>query len=353
MTTQLPFVSVVIPTQDRLPLLRQCLEALNEQDYPAERMEVIVVADGCSDGTAAVLSDASFAFPLRVLVQEASGAAAARNRGAKEARGELLLFLDDDVIASPGLVTAHVAAHGQDGERVVVGPYLIAPPDGNDFTVEALATFWEKTFAAMARPDRVPSFGDLLSGNLSLGAAIFERLGRFNPAFPDCGIEDYEFGVRVVEKNIPILLAPAAYARHLETTNLRRSLARNRRGGSSVLILAELHPTVLPTERLLHIEPWVRHLVFRRSRLGEWLAELGYLLLVVAQRLRLRRVWRYGYGHLRTYWFWRGVRDRVGTEDVCDSVVSRLRRDHRPRTGGKEIPAAPITGTAQEPRAMS
>jgi GT2 family glycosyltransferase len=325
----LPTVTVIIPTYNRLPVLRRCLDALGGQRYPTSRMEVIVVADGCSDGTAATLRATRQPFDLTVLEQENAGAAAARNRGAQAARGELLLFLDDDVIASPNLVAAHAAAHAGSGERAVVGPYPLDPPSRTDYMAQALHGFWARTFREMADPAHRPSFGDLLTGNLSIRGTTFARLGGFDPAFPGCGIEDYEFGVRVLQSGIPIVFQPRAEARHLETTDLRSSLARNRSGGGSALILAELHPHVLPTTRLPERSPWAHRLVFRTPRLGALLAECAYHGLRVAQALRLRRLWIAVYGRLRTYWFWRGVRDRVETEEEWNVRLDRLVRERR------------------------
>jgi len=331
MSKDVPFVSVVIPTHNRLPVLWRCLDALNEQQHPSDRLEVIVVTDGCTDGTADALRATSFRLDLRVIEQQGAGAAAARNRGAKEARGDLLLFLDDDVIASTYLVAAHVDAHADGCERVVVGPYPLDPPGRTDYMAEALHGFWIRTFEAMADPAHRSTFGDLLSGNLSLRAASFKRLGGFDIAFPGCGIEDYEFGVRVLRSGVPIVFERRAHARHLETTDLRRSLARNRSGGSSVLILAELHPDVLHTTRLHERNPWAHRMVFRAPRLGAALAESGYHALRFAQTLRLRGVWSSIYGRLRTYWFWRGVRDRVGTEEEWQQRLERLQREHQAR----------------------
>lgn len=312
-TAALEQVSVVIPTHNRRTALLQCLDALARQDYPAARLEVLVVADGCTDDTIAALSGYSFPAALRILQQPGAGAAAARNRGAGAARGDLLLFLDDDVIASVGLVNAHVEAHAVDRPRVVVGPYLLDPPREPDYLSEALGRFWGKAFARLADADREPSYTDLLSGNLSVPAHLFDRLGGFDPAFPECGIEDYELGVRVVRAEIPIVFAPDARARHLDTTDLRRSLARNRRGGSSLVLLARRHPSIVHKSPLVRPGSLVQKLAFEHPVLGGWYARLAFRVLSLAQALRLKRLWYGVYGRLRLYWFWLGVHDQAGT----------------------------------------
>lgn len=104
-----PLVSVVIPTRDRADLLRGAVESALAQDYP--EIEVIVVDDGSRDETASVVADLRHSGSVRALRNETSvGAAAARNRGAEAAEGDLLLFEDDDCRSEPGRVEKLVAA---------------------------------------------------------------------------------------------------------------------------------------------------------------------------------------------------------------------------------------------------
>lgn len=321
-----PFVSVVIPTHDRLPILRQCLCALAVQRYPGDRMEVIVVADGCSDGTVEALSAMPQPVHVSVVSQPSMGAAAARNRGARAAHGEILLFLDDDVIASEGLIAAHAASHSRDADRVVVGPYLLDPPSGTDYLQQVLSGFWRRLFETMAMPGHVPRYEDIVAGNLSMHASTFHRMGGFSEAFPSCGVEDYELGVRLLEDGVRSVFAPDAYARHLETTDLPRSLARNRRGGAASVTLVRLHPFLLPATRLEKPTGWALRLAFRMPRTGKVIAALAFRLLGWAQRMRLRKIWMWIYGRLRSYWFWHGVRDELPTEHELAAFIAGVSR---------------------------
>lgn len=110
-------VSVVVRSKDEGRRLRLALTSLARQSAPAE---VIVVDDGSSDDTADVVAEASHWLPLRIVSHAAAkGRSAAANAGARQASGEILLFLDGDNIASPDLVERHAAIHA--GERVLVG----------------------------------------------------------------------------------------------------------------------------------------------------------------------------------------------------------------------------------------
>jgi glycosyltransferase involved in cell wall biosynthesis len=105
-------VSVIIRSKDEAPRLRLTLASLRGQ---AALFEVVVVDDGSRDGTGAVVA-AARELPVRAVRHESgAGRSAAANAGAALARGDVLLFLDGDTLAGPGLLAAHAAAHGRPG----------------------------------------------------------------------------------------------------------------------------------------------------------------------------------------------------------------------------------------------
>ncbi len=113
-------VSVIIPTHNRCKSLVRLLNALASQNYPLHLIEVIVVADGCKDATIEMLKTYHSEYLLRYVCLEGRGPAIARNEGAQLAKGSLLLFIDDDIDPSTGLIEAHVLAHNKPN-KVVIG----------------------------------------------------------------------------------------------------------------------------------------------------------------------------------------------------------------------------------------
>lgn len=95
-----PHITVVVPTFDRVELLRHCLTGIRGQSMAAEKYEIVVVDDGSTDGTTELLSAqaSSGRVPLTWHRQSRAGPSAARNLGLLQARGELIAFTDDDCI---------------------------------------------------------------------------------------------------------------------------------------------------------------------------------------------------------------------------------------------------------------
>ena len=319
-----PEVSIVIPTHDRVEFVVQCLGALARQDVEPARFEVIVVADGCTDGTPSRLREPSWPFELRVLEQPARGAAAARNLGAASARSRLLLFLDDDVIASTRLVHAHILAHAGGTPMAAVGPYLIQRRSDASYIIDRVAGFWEDTFGRMSADDWQPSYQDFVSGNLSIPAELFRKVGGFDAGFARCSVEDYELGARLLEAGVRLRFLPNATAVHLETMDLRRSLVRAYRVGGGDLMLARLHPQIAGQLPFRRVDAVTRTLVFTLPKLGATLAAAVERTLPVLERLDLESRWNRAYRRLKKYWYWRGVADEGVTLPELQRFVAEI-----------------------------
>lgn len=105
-------LSAIVPTHERPTVLRQCLETLRDQHVDPERFEVVVVDDGSASDIAAIVGDVAAGGPIRMLCERQSltGLNGARNRGAAVAGGDVLAFLDDDTLVSPGWAQAMLSA---------------------------------------------------------------------------------------------------------------------------------------------------------------------------------------------------------------------------------------------------
>ena len=253
--------TVVIPTHERRDTVVRTVEALARQ--ASGDFEVVVVVDGSSDGSAAALRALRTPFPLRVLEQSNRGAGAARNAGAAVAGGELLLFLDDDMEADPRLLEEHDRSQ-REGADLVIGDIPLHPSSPRNVLSSGVAS-WARARAERlaAKPADVP-LADLLTGQMSIGRELFERLGGFDASFTKDGSfggEDIDFGYRVLKAGCSVVFNGAAISLQYFDVDPGDYLDRERDAGRAARELALKHP-----ERAEQIGGGVR-LHTRRSRL--------------------------------------------------------------------------------------
>ncbi|MBI4447204.1 MAG: polysaccharide deacetylase family protein [Acidobacteria bacterium] len=218
--------SIIIPTLFRASLLRETLESLSHQTD--RDFEVIVVCDGEDPQTRELADRYTATYPLRwVFHDQNEGQAVARNRGAQEALGEFLLFLDDDTTPSADWVSRHVGGHAKYGlgrDVVVCGRILeIYPYPPRSHTDRFLRVEREHQIAALedscqrrqADFSRYACFGL----NSSIRRSLFLTTGGFDSALRFVG-EDFELGTRLHNDGIQFFFERCAIVRHRNTKDL-------------------------------------------------------------------------------------------------------------------------------------
>ncbi|MGH9590933.1 MAG: glycosyltransferase family 2 protein [Terracidiphilus sp.] len=194
-------ISVVVPTFNRRELVKRAVESLFAQTFPAGQYEVIVVVDGSEDGTADALREMKAPCRFTVVEQPNGGLAAARNSGARVAEGDLLLFLDDDMLCVPELVEAHVEAHRNAARTVGFGCILLSPESPPSLAAECfnreLGAFYLRQKASDA--DAVEDLEHVF-GNSSLSRELLKEAGGFDASFRMR--EDLELWVRLTAMKV-------------------------------------------------------------------------------------------------------------------------------------------------------
>ena len=179
-------VSVVIPTYNRAEFVREAIASVLRQDYPD--VELVVVDDGSSDGTAAVVRE--FGTAVRYLWQENRGVSAARNRGAAACAGDLIAFLDSDDLWMPGKVAAQVAyfeAHPEAQACHTDEVWIRRGVRVNERHVHRKQGGWQ-FLASLSRCLISPSA-------IMMRRGLWDRLGGFDETLPAC--EDYDLWLRL------------------------------------------------------------------------------------------------------------------------------------------------------------
>jgi glycosyltransferase involved in cell wall biosynthesis len=208
-----PYFSVVIPTYNRVARLRHVITALEQQTYPLDTFEVVVVSDGSTDDTHAYLETLRSTVRVRWFAQANRGPAAARNAGIQKAEGEFIVFIDDDVVPEPQLLGEHACSHREAGRDVVVlGPLLT--PEGFEMTPWVR---WEqdmlmKQYSAMLRGDWSATARQFYTGNASLRRSHILAVGGFDEGFRRA--EDVELAYRLADKGLEFVFNMQAAGMH-------------------------------------------------------------------------------------------------------------------------------------------
>lgn len=234
---RLPSVSVVIPVMDRAGELRRCLESLRAVRYPTDRLEILVVDDGSADASREV----ALAHGAAVIASggRGRGPAAARNRGAATARGELLAFIDSDCIASETWLV-DLATRFEDPEISAVGGRV----DG--LHASSLLDRYEAEMSSLylGPRDRTGQGGNdtfyLPSCNLLVRRRAFEAAGGFQEAL-QIG-EDVDLTWRLRDLGGRIVYTPVGRVRHEHRNRAGPFLRRRFQYGTSEGPLQRLHP---------------------------------------------------------------------------------------------------------------
>lgn len=199
--TTWPLVSVVIPVFNAAAYLREAIDSVLGQDYPA--MDVILVDDGSDDGGLEIMR--SYGERVRVIRQDRAGPAAARNIGIRAARGDYLAFHDADDVWMPGKLTAQMRFMQAHPEfHIVFGQFAFWTPDANRHYPDPLRF--------LERPDsweiKQPLSGCIYADELMdsciamitpvVRREVFDALGGFDEAL--LGGSDYDFWLRATHR---------------------------------------------------------------------------------------------------------------------------------------------------------
>lgn len=204
------FISIVIPTYNRKPILEKCLRALEKQQFTDNKIsqyEVILVDDGSTDGTLEWLekhrSELSHVYPFS---QAHLGPAAARNLGVENAKGDIIIFIDSDLVVTERFLQSHADALEKGKQSL-----------GHD----RLFTYgWVINTCNFENPTSEPykitdfSAAYFATGNVAIPRKWLEKVGLFDTRFQLYGWEDLELGVRLKQLGLKLIKCPEAVGYH-------------------------------------------------------------------------------------------------------------------------------------------
>jgi glycosyltransferase involved in cell wall biosynthesis len=285
-----PKLTVSLCTYNRKSVLRQCLERLARQRLAPGTFEIVLVDDGSVDGTEAALAGLKLPVPLRALRQANGGLSAARNAGLAEARGALVLFINDDTLAAPDLVERHLERHAAHaGEEVAVLGTFEQPEAalGN-----ALLRYLEGSteifsYCQLGRGERYDGFR-FWTCNVSVALAAVRAAGGFDESFRHYGCEDTDLGFRLGARGIPVVYEPGARAWHLHAMDFDYVRGRAQGVARAYVRLVRKHPRLIGLwgNESVSIESCTRKLARGEVAQVELEAALGELARIDVGALR-------------------------------------------------------------------
>lgn len=193
-------LSIILPTYNRKEQLTQAINGLENQSFDKDEFEVIVISDGSTDGTHEYLNELKTDLNFKWLQQANQGAAATRNNGISHATGDIVLFIDDDIVPDERLLAQHYQSHQDENfpeNLIVIGPMLTPADYRYEPWVEWEQEMLYKQYDAMNRGDWAPTARQFYTGNSSIPLAYLKESGGFDASF--LRAEDVELAFRLAD----------------------------------------------------------------------------------------------------------------------------------------------------------
>ena len=236
-------VSVVIPTYNRLPILKKCLASLENQILigEIEDYEIVLVDDGSTDGTIDWLKNNIQTFPhLKLFEQTHGGPALGRNLGVEKSNGELIVFIDSDLVVEKYFLTNHVKsiirAWRKLGNRKcftygsVINTSNFINPNSEPFKLQDF------------------SWAYFATGNVCIDKKVLEKSGLFDASFRLYGWEDLELGERLRNMGVKLIKCPRAIGYHwhpaLALDQIPQLIRIEKERAKMGLVFYRKHPTL-------------------------------------------------------------------------------------------------------------
>ena len=231
-------VTIVIPTYNRADSLPKVLSKLLLQQEILNDIDIIVVDDGSTDDTKERVKEfvEKFSVNIHYLYKQNTGASGARNLGIKKAQGEIILFLDSDIIPSEALISEHLKFHEKypQDNFALRGSTKTSAEQLNTIRTVEIAEIEKETQNGTNAEYIELCWEDFNSGNISLKKDFLLKNGLFDEEMS--AFEDNELGYRLGKRNLKLFHSNKAMGFHLHTVNLQQYFRYAEKYGKSLAI---------------------------------------------------------------------------------------------------------------------
>lgn len=299
-------ISVVIPTRNRTEVFKKVLESLSGQSLDKEAFEVIVVGEEEQIGS--FFSSGEFGFKFCYYQSLKKGAGAKRNIGIMKAHFQVILFLDDDMVAGRNLLEEHLKYHKKfDFMTGVLGKIEIpGEVEQNIFTEYLLKNDLQNTYENID-PERV-DFMYFYTGNISLPRNVLLEVGAFDEDFKSYGYEDLELGYRLKKKGFIVKYNENAIGHHFYLRRFQSYLQRRFLMGKAAVIFCEKHPE-LKGKLSIHPRKWKEILILNRLTEEFWKNKVK----MWEKEANIKKLYKF-YDFFLNYYYWKGIKEGLKEE---------------------------------------
>ncbi|MFT5193116.1 MAG: glycosyltransferase involved in cell wall biosynthesis [Cellvibrionaceae bacterium] len=313
-------LSIVLPTYNRKQQLMQVIDGLESQTFNKDDFEVIIVSDGSTDGTHQCMEQLKTPLNLSWFKQTNQGVAATRNHGFAKARGEIILFIDDDVVPDKDLLTQHYQTHLEAGmlkNLVVIGPMLSPPNHQYKPWVEWEQSMLYKQYDSINRGDWEPTARQFYTGNSSIHLTFLKDSGGFDATF--LRAEDIELAFRLAEKGAKFVFNNKAIGYHYAQRSYASWANIPYSYGCNDVIFTVQHgqtwliPTVMEEygERHLFIR-LMNKLCMDRALISNMLQSIFRVTANTSHAIGLKSISRASYSFIFNIRHYQGMSDQLG-----------------------------------------
>jgi len=233
--------SVIIPSYNPTLKLTETLDKLVLQSAFIDELIIIIDNNNYSDFAKSLVGKYTNTLKIKIFPQPNSGRAISRNRGVGYSTGDIIVFLDDDMLAENNLIEKHIQYHLKNPGIIVSGNGYRNPEDAKYDFGKFLITMekgWRK-HDTETREITLQKF-DFTACNMSLPKSIFRQLGGFDTRFSDG--EDFDFAVRAIQQNIKIIYDRTLLAWHNDWPEIDKYVKRQNEYISARMEILKISP---------------------------------------------------------------------------------------------------------------
>lgn len=250
-----PEISVVVPVRNEERYIERTVDYLLNQDYPSEKLEILIVVADSDDRTAEIVHQIEAKEPRVTYLHNPKGlSSAARNIGIKNARGEIITFIDGHIYIDNDQLLKNTARLIKEKEVSVLSRSQFLDTPENGFFQKAVSLARKSTIghgldSTIYTKEEI--YVDPSSSGATYKKEVFEKVGYFDESFDAC--EDVEFNYRVAQAGFTSLTSMKLAVFYYPRASIMALFRQLKRYGTGRFRLARKHPKTLSIGTLVPV----------------------------------------------------------------------------------------------------